>query len=231
MAFGLYKPGQGYWVRVLTAAMAGAIILAAAAWLWAELEKASSLIPKSSYIVNLSPPVEGTAQPGQTVALLGDAGADGAPAQIGTAVVKAANQQAGGMRVELHQFNFKGSGDPSLIRAVSAADGGASLRGRVNGNPLAVNYFQPLYLQAAGVALLLLVGAAVIYWLVGVREKTAEFLIATDGEMKKVNWSTRRDVIASTWVVIMWSVLLAAGLFLVDIMFSSFFKLIGVMQS
>ena len=77
----------------------------------------------------------------------------------------------------------------------------------------------------------MIAGAAVTYWLVGVRERSAEFLIATDGEMKKVNWSTRKDVVASTWVVILWSVLLAGGLFLVDTLFSVFFKLIGVLQT
>jgi hypothetical protein len=40
-----------------------------------------------------------------------------------------------------------------------------------------------------------------------------------------------KDVVASTWVVILWSVLLAGGLFLVDTVFSLFFKLIGVLQT
>jgi hypothetical protein len=38
-------------------------------------------------------------------------------------------------------------------------------------------------------------------------------------------------VTASTWVVVMWSVLLAGGLFAIDFLFSQFFKLIGVLQS
>jgi preprotein translocase SecE subunit len=70
----------------------------------------------------------------------------------------------------------------------------------------------------------------VIYWLVGVRASTAEFLIATDGEMKKVNWSTRKGVIDSTWVVILWSVVLAGGLFVIDGLFAQAFKLIGVLE-
>lgn len=34
MALGIYKPGQGYWVRVLSAVGLGALILATAAWAW-----------------------------------------------------------------------------------------------------------------------------------------------------------------------------------------------------
>src|SRR5690606_22410472 len=83
----------------------------------------------------------------------------------------------------------------------------------------------------AGVSLLVIIGTAVIYWFVGVNPSSAEFLIATDGEMKKVNWSTRRDIINSTGVVILWSVLLAAGLWVVDFLLSQFFTLIGVLQS
>ena len=32
--------------------------------------------------------------------------------------------------------------------------------------------------------------------------QTVDFMIATEGEMKKVNWSTRREILGSTWVVI-----------------------------
>ena len=34
----IYKPGQGYWTRVMTAVGAGVLVLAGAAWLWAEIE-------------------------------------------------------------------------------------------------------------------------------------------------------------------------------------------------
>jgi preprotein translocase subunit SecE len=71
----------------------------------------------------------------------------------------------------------------------------------------------------------------VIYYFVGVKPRSVDFLVATDGEMKKVNWSTRKDVIASTWVVIAASIVLAAGLFVVDILFSEFFRLIGVLDT
>src|SRR4051794_27595210 len=38
-SFGVYKYGQGYWVRMMTAVLAGIMFLACAAWAWAEVEK------------------------------------------------------------------------------------------------------------------------------------------------------------------------------------------------
>ncbi|MBL8964243.1 MAG: preprotein translocase subunit SecE [Phycisphaerae bacterium] len=55
-------------------------------------------------------------------------------------------------------------------------------------------------------------------------------MIATDGEMKKVNWSTRREVLGSTWVVIGACFLIATFLFIVDIAFSSFFEFVGLLK-
>jgi preprotein translocase SecE subunit len=55
-------------------------------------------------------------------------------------------------------------------------------------------------------------------------------MIATEGEMKKVNWSTRREIIGSTKVVILFTILLAVILFTVDIVFMTFFAWIGVLR-
>src|SRR5690606_24976417 len=55
-----------------------------------------------------------------------------------------------------------------------------------------------LYTIAGAVGLVLSVLA---WWLIN-RPKHAEFLIATDGEMKKVNWTSRRELIGSTKVVV-----------------------------
>jgi preprotein translocase subunit SecE len=50
--------------------------------------------------------------------------------------------------------------------------------------------------------------------------KAADFLIATESEMKKVSWSSKAELIGSTVVVIVTVVLLAAFIFLVDILIS-----------
>jgi len=93
-----------------------------------------------------------------------------------------------------------------------------------------VPVIQPVYVQAGVAIVILLIGAGVVYWLVGLRPTSVDFLVSTDGEMKKVNWSTRREVLGSTWVVIGACFLIAAFLFLVDTTFSNVFRLIGVLQ-
>lgn len=232
MGFALYKPGQGYWVRVMTAAFAGALVMAACAWLWSQLEAASTrLIPITSYELALST-AEGEPVPaGQTIALFGP-GPDGVPVEIGTAVVKADNPtSSGGDRLLIAPPTLKRDQNIANVRSVGPpAASTITRKGVVVGTPTKNSAFEPLYLQAGGVGVLLILGTVLIYYLVGVKPAISEFLIATDGEMRKVNWSTRKDIIGSTWVVIIWSILLATGLFGVDLAFSAFFRLIGVLQ-
>jgi preprotein translocase subunit SecE len=56
-------------------------------------------------------------------------------------------------------------------------------------------------------------------------------MIATEGEMKKVSWSTKNEIIGSTKVVIMFTVLLALVLFVVDLAFQTMFSSIGVLKT
>jgi len=67
------------------------------------------------------------------------------------------------------------------------------------------------------------------WWLIN-RPKHAEFLIATDGEMKKVNWTSRRELIGSTKVVTFFMFFIAAVLFFYDIVFGYAFFLIDVLK-
>ena len=55
-------------------------------------------------------------------------------------------------------------------------------------------------------------------------------MIATDSEMRKVNWPSRREVIGSTWIVICGTMLMALLLFVVDIVFASLFQTIGILE-
>lgn len=88
----------------------------------------------------------------------------------------------------------------------------------------------PQYVQGAVGLVILLVGAALCYWLAYAKPESSEFLIATEGEMRKVNWSSRREVLGSTWVVVAISVLLAVCLFAVDLGFSRFFQFIQILN-
>jgi preprotein translocase SecE subunit len=71
---------------------------------------------------------------------------------------------------------------------------------------------------------------AVLWWTTFVSRTNSDFMIATEGEMKKVNWSTRREIIGSTKVVILFTILFAVFLFVVDLVFQFLFSAIGVLK-
>lgn len=234
MALGLYKPGQGYWVRVMTATMAGILILAACAWLWGQIEgPAGRLIPINQYQLNLSP-AEGQTPPGGKVALHSVGTQQGQPGpRIGTAdVISSDSTSAGGDRLVIKPPVFDDPAmDISSAKFIRPVETGGTLSGEINGGAVSKRAFEPIYIQAGAVGLVMLIGSILAYRFAGTKEGSVEFLIATDGEMKKVNWSTRKNVIDSTIVVILWAFLIAGGLFLVDLAFSNFFKLIGILQA
>ena len=66
-----------------------------------------------------------------------------------------------------------------------------------------------------------------ILWLAN-RPSSADFLIATESEMKKVSWSSKKEIIGSTKVVIIFMVVIASILFGVDFMFVALFKYLGI---
>lgn len=68
---------------------------------------------------------------------------------------------------------------------------------------------------------------ALVLWLVN-RPKTADFLIATEGEMKKVSWSSKKEIVGSTKVVIVTTFILAAILFGVDMVLIFLTKQAGI---
>ena len=68
-----------------------------------------------------------------------------------------------------------------------------------------------------------------IFWIVN-KQNAADFMIATEGEMKKVSWSSKQEIVGSTKVVIITTIFLAVLLFVVDLGFMWFFKQIGVLK-
>ena len=89
---------------------------------------------------------------------------------------------------------------------------------------------EPFYWQV-GVALALIGGFGSLVWYLINKPRTADFMIATEAEMKKVNWPTKREIIGSTWIVICGVFLMAAILFVVDIAFGKFFLEIGILEA
>ena len=69
---------------------------------------------------------------------------------------------------------------------------------------------------------LFVVLALFLLWLVN-KPSVADFMIAAEGEMKKVSWSSRQEIIVSTTVVIVVVILMALVLFVTDMTFRTFF--------
>ena len=86
-----------------------------------------------------------------------------------------------------------------------------------------------LYIQAGSVVVALSVAGSLFWWVFN-KPRVGDFLIATEAEMKKVNWPTRREIIGSTWVVICGTFILTILMTLIDVFFALFFRRIGILQ-
>jgi preprotein translocase subunit SecE len=70
---------------------------------------------------------------------------------------------------------------------------------------------------------LFVITAFVIFWLVN-KPSVADFMVAAEGEMKKVSWSSRQEIYVSTFVVIVVVIIMALLLGATDISFSALFN-------
>ena len=61
--------------------------------------------------------------------------------------------------------------------------------------------------------------AFLIYWLVN-KQSVADFMIASEGEIKKVSWSSREEITASTFIVIVVVIMMSALLGVTDLLFT-----------
>ena len=118
---------------------------------------------------------------------------------------------------------------------------GAGLIAALTANFLYQN--MPIWLQGGGVpatrskavaiyiiAALLAAFGLLVFWIMN-KPGNADFLIATDSEMKKVNWTSKKELFGSTKVVIIFMFVIAILLFLFDIIFGYLFYGIGVLKS
>jgi preprotein translocase subunit SecE len=62
-----------------------------------------------------------------------------------------------------------------------------------------------------------------IFWLVN-KPAVADFMVAAESEMKKVSWSSRKEIVVSTFIVIVLVILLAVFLGVTDLSFQMFFE-------
>ncbi|MEX0876836.1 MAG: preprotein translocase subunit SecE [Phycisphaerales bacterium] len=247
MAFGIYKQGQGYWVRVMTAAFAGVLIIAAAAWAWQQAGIVR--LPAREWNFSISN-VRGEAQPGDTITFhyynpnapdtlveLGAATIDAYdPGKGSTATIRVSNFSNEELREQANDaVRITAADSPAALPGVQDTpgndldNGDSGFTAQIRGStPTPI--FPVEYLQSGAAGAMMLLGAICLYIFVGTKKSTVEFLVATDGEMKKVNWTSYREVKGSTIVVITATFLIAGFLFLVDTAFSWVFSEIGVLQ-
>ncbi len=62
-----------------------------------------------------------------------------------------------------------------------------------------------------------------IFWLVN-KPTVADFMIAAEGEMKKVSWSSRKEIAVSTFIVIVVVIIVALLLGVTDLVFHEMFR-------
>jgi preprotein translocase subunit SecE len=101
--------------------------------------------------------------------------------------------------------------------------------------PSIAKYMDNIHLQDPRGAYLLVALFAAIYAAVAFhvmnKPTYADFLIATDSEMKKVNWTTQKELLGSTKIVIGFVFVMALVLFLYDLFFQLIFYLLGVLKT
>ncbi len=232
MSFGIYKQGQGYWVRVITAAFIGVLIISAAAWGWGQA--GAIRLPARIWTFSINN-VQGEVSPGDTVELMyfdEKSKTPEIPSSLGTAIVDSYTPGKGSTAVVAistfsnEEIKLKAN-DAIQIRSgdIDSLALDASIR---SSTPTPIYPIE--YLQAGVAGGLMLLGAILLYLFVGTKKQTVEFLVATDGEMKKVNWTTYREVKGSTIVVIVATFLIAGFLFGVDTIFAQIFSAIGVLE-
>ncbi|HZW08107.1 MAG TPA: preprotein translocase subunit SecE [Phycisphaerales bacterium] len=234
MNLGIYKSGQGYWVRVMTAVLLGLVTAAFAAWFYGQMQVLADRLPKAGYRIGFETEQPGAFAVGDAVELTTRPDAGGTATTVGTAVVS--NVDPGEKKlVTIKDF----APAPAAPGAAPFIPSAAAVIRKTGPAPRSVNIAKnsvvgippvdPTILAGSGAALVVIVASILGYWLIGLRPRTVEFLIATDFEMKKVNWSTPREVIGHTWVVIGACFLLATALWFVDQALRFTFTAIGLL--
>jgi len=229
---GIRKPGQGYWVRVCSAVFWAAVIAAGAGYAWNQ----ALLVPVATvaYTFN-APQIDDAIQAGDIVTLMQIDAEGGDNQPFGTALVESV----------VHPANAQGSITITNVNLTTETDYAGNAVRLTEGDgtgPEAQAILQPrsatpiaaypqVYLQAGAAGAMLLLGAIGILWTHGSHRRITDFLIATDGEMRKVNWTTRKEIQGSTIVVIVATFLIAAFLFAFDYIFGAFFTQLDVLQT
>ena len=88
---------------------------------------------------------------------------------------------------------------------------------------------QTMRLTQSIVAISIISVTGALGWFLLNKPRIVDFLIATEAEMRKVNWPSRNEIIGSTWIVICGTFLMALFLWTINMVFSFVFIRIGVL--
>jgi preprotein translocase SecE subunit len=136
------------------------------------------------------------------------------------------------LREHRKQLEGKGEDDRAkLIRLPTPEDAGGSTQ--VTPASGDVEYTQVTLLPNVKYTIPLLVGILALWlaWRLVNVPAFADFLIATEAEMNKVSWATRKQLAQDTVVVLVTVILMTIFLFFADVIWSTGLKMIGVLQS
>ena len=224
-----YKAGQGYWTRLMSAIGFGMLVAAGAFWAWSTIE-GKVTPPMKSWTMAITAPgavnVSAAFPAGATVGVVGEAHSDAEDA--GTAIVVSA-ERTGEQTADIVLRDMLITSNQVSGQTLQQLRGST---GRLYGitNRVGVPAFNLQYLQGGVAVGVLVIGGVLVVWFCYLSRKSGEFLIATEGEMKKVNWSSRREVFGSTWVVIIISLVIGVILFVADLLFSQLSTWVGVLD-
>lgn len=224
----LYRAGEGYWVRVITAVAVAAMFLSGAAWSYQSLTALQ--IPNKAWDVSVNS-LSGEVSNNTEVEYITRATTSGLPEVLGTGRVVQVTPRGPKEAILRVEGSKMTSADKEPLDAQSVRIGAAgnTVEGVVK-SAVGVPLFQLAYLQMSVAIVLIVGGAFLAYYIAGLRRGAVDFLIATDSEMRKVNWSTRREIVGSTNVVITAFFLIGFILFVLDFMFSKSFQAIHLLH-
>ncbi len=81
-----------------------------------------------------------------------------------------------------------------------------------------------------GIALVIFAGMGLFCWWILNKGNIVDFMSATESEMRKVNWPSKKEIWGSTGVVISGTMLIVGLLFVIDYLFAWLFTLIKILD-
>lgn len=244
--FQLNKPGHGKWTRILTASGIGVIVVFGLTWILGEMD---GWMGPRSQITNVTPSGE---IGGQTFTVNASYTDNDGKKVVGSVSYRA--ETADDVKAVVGALHRRMDTDNTstvwkmAVPSVVDSDKSLRLTGNVTGVQFDIESSATGNAQLVAVmattarsgdatiakgitaAVVLILFGAFTWWLLN-KETIVDFMGATETEMRKVNWPTKKEIIGSTWVVIFGTLFITAILFIVDFGFFALFTNIGILHA